>query len=340
MLKKHRLLIIFILTEIIIAFFGSNNSIKHNPDVASLLTGLFLIAIPLLYYLLTRKKQTEFTFWFVFYSIFKLTPYIFSMENNFFERLFQLKIYLNIAFLLFLIWKAVLFLKDFKNTAKQKENPELDAHSIITNSLKKSVRFQKLGKIIAFEICSFYYCFIKWQGDKKTKNDFSGYHNSGVSGLYFGLMLVSVFEAFGFHALLISRNKPLAILLLVLHVYLLINLVGHLKAIFFRTHLVLSQKIVLRYGLFETIEIPIHSILSINKFEGDYEKSPELLKCALLGKLEPHNISLELKNNQNFRLPFGITKNSKKVLFYIDNANDFINETRLKIKENQNLKNT
>ncbi|WPO79724.1 hypothetical protein [Flavobacterium sp. KACC 22761] len=261
------------------------------------------------------------------------------MGNNFFGKLFQWKIYLNIAFLLFLILKAFLFLKNFRKTAKQTENIEQDAHSIITNSLKKSVRFQKLGKVIAFEICSFYYCFIKWQGDKKTKNDFSGYYNSGVGGLYFGLMLVSVFEAFGFHALLISRNKTLAILFLVLHVYLLINLIGHLKAIFFRTHLVLSQKIVLRYGLFETTEIPMHSILSINKFEGDYEKSPDLVKYALLGKLEPHNISLELKNSQNFKLPFGITKNSKNVLFYIDNANDFINETRLKIEENQSLKN-
>ncbi len=197
MLKKYSSLIIFILTEIVIALFGFNNSIKQNPDLASLLTGLFLIVTPTLYYLMTRKKQTEFTFWFVFYSAFKITPYIFPMENNFFEKLFLLKIYLNIAFLLFLTWKAFLFLKNFKETAK--ENSEQDAHSIITNSLKKSVRFEKLGKMIAFEICSFYYCFIKWQGDKKTKNDFSGYYNSGVSGLYFGLMLVSVFEAFGFH---------------------------------------------------------------------------------------------------------------------------------------------
>ncbi|KAF2335726.1 hypothetical protein [Flavobacterium daemonense] len=193
--------------------------------------------------------------------------------------------------------------------------------------------------MIAFEVCSFYYCLLKWTKNEKTENSFSGHKENGITALYIGLMLVSVFEAIGFHMLLISRNKNLALLLLAFHTYLLINLIGQLKAIIYRNHTILSQKIVLRYGLFETIEIPIHSILSIDKFEGDYEKSPELLKCALLGKLEPHNISLELKDSQSFKLPFGITKNSKKVLFYIDNANDFIEETKLKIEEIQSLKN-
>ena len=110
--------------------------------------------------------------------------------------------------------------------------------------------------MISFEVCSFYYCFIKWNRNNNPENSFSGYKESGVSAVYIGLMLVSVFEAVGLHFLLITWNKTFSLLLLVLHVYILINLIGHLKAVFFRSHLVWSQKIIIRYGLFGSFNIP------------------------------------------------------------------------------------
>ena len=150
-------------------------------------------------------------------------------------------------------------------------------------------------------------------------------------------MLASVIEAVGVHSFLISRNKNMAIFFLILHVYLLINLIGNLKAIVFRKHLVTDQKLLIRYGLFDTVEIPINSISKINKFEGDYQKSTALVKFALLGKLEPHNISIELKNNISVNLPFGITKNPNHLLFYIDDANKFLAMVAAQIENKENL---
>ncbi|WP_194140367.1 hypothetical protein [Flavobacterium hungaricum] len=261
------------------------------------------------------------------------------MENNLFAKVFQLKIYINIVLLFFLIWKAFSFIRNFRQTIQQKNNIEQDEHFVITNSLKKSLRYERLGKMIAFEICSFYYCFLKWKNTDDTENSFSGNHQSGLTAIYLGLILVSIIEAVGFHAVLIARHRNLAFLFLVLHVYLVINLIGHLKAVWFRSHLILSEKIIFRYGLFETIEIPFNSIDSISKFEGDYEKSPELLKLALLGKLEPHNISLDLKNLMTIHLPFGITKNTAKIFLHVDDANGFIKIVMRKIGEEENLKN-
>jgi hypothetical protein len=338
MLKKYGALIIFIAIEFLIALISVNSFIKNDSDLRAVSTAFFLLIVPALYYLWARKKQTEFTFWFVFYTVFKVTPYIFSMENNFFEVLFQWKLYLNLSFLLFLIWKAFLFIRHFRKSIKQKDTIEQDDYSIISSSLKKAVKFKKLGKMIAFEVCSFYYCFFKWTGSKSSENNFSGYRESGVSAVYIGLMLVSVFEAVGLHVLLISWNRNVSILFLILHVYILINLTGHLKALFFRSHLALSQKIVIRYGLFDTLEIPLNSIVAINKFEGDYEKSNQLVKFALLGKLEPHNISVELKDNIHVNLPFGITKEPKRILFYVDNSSDFLKTAANNIEqENKKL---
>ena len=124
-------------------------------------------------------------------------------------------------------------------------------------------------------------------------------------------------------------------LLFINHVYLLINLIGHLKAIYFRTHLVLSQKIIIRYGLFDTLEIPFDSIKTIQKFEGDYDKSNDLVKFALLGKLEPHNISIEESIPVN--LPFGIRKQPKRILLYIDDVADFLKTVAGKIEESRDF---
>jgi hypothetical protein len=335
MIKKYSSIIIFGIIETTLALIGFYAVPKNNAILFSILTALFFIVTPAIYYLLSRKKQTEFTFWFVFYLAFKTTPYIFPMKENFFKIIFDWKIYLNISFLILLIWKVIRFMVNFRKTINQKDHESQDEYSLISNSLQQSVKFKKLGKMIAFEVCSFYYCFIKWTGIKSIDNQYSGYKNSGISAIYIGLMFVSIVEAIGMHVLLISWNKNVAILFLILHIYLLINLTGHLKAIIFRRHHIVSQKIIIRYGLFDTLEIAISSIEKINKFDGDYEKSRKLVKFALLGKLEPHNIYLELKNDMQVNLPFGIIKKPKIILFYIDNVNDFVKQVTDTIEEKE-----
>ena len=324
MVKKYNSLFIFGMIETMLLVIDFYFTPKNNPVFFSVLTALFFIVAPIIYYFLSRREQTEFTFWFVFYLAFKITPYLFPMKGNFFKIIFDWKIYFNIAFLLFLIWTVVHFILNFKRKIKHIDIDNQDDHSIISNSLQESFKFKKLNTIIAFEICSFYYCFIKWSGNKTSENQYSGYKNSGVSAIYIGLMLASIAEAVTVHMLLISRNKNIAIAFLILHIYLLINLTGHLKAIIFRKHLISSEKIVLRYGLFNSLEVPIRSIEKISKFEGDYEKSKELVKFALLSKLEPHNVAIECKNNISVSLPFGIVKNPKLLLLYVDDVDVFI----------------
>jgi hypothetical protein len=326
MVKKYNSLFIFGMIEITLLVIDFYFTPKNSPVLFSVLTALFFIVAPIIYYFLSRKKQTEFTFWFVFYLAFKTTPYLFPMQGNFFRILFDWKMYFNIALLVFLIWMAVRFILDFKKNIKQNNIENQDDYSILTNSLQNSIKFKKLGKIIAFEICSFYYCFVKWTGNRTSKNQYSGYKNSGVSAIYIGLMLASIAEAVTVHIILISRSKTATILFLILHIYLLINLTGQLKALIFRKHLITDDKIIIRYGLFNSLEIPINIIEKISKFEGDYEKSNELVKFALLGKLEPHNVAIECKNNIEVSLPFGIVKKPKSLLLYIDDVNKFISK--------------
>jgi hypothetical protein len=318
MIKKYRFQIVFTLIELVLALIGQVDFVENNPILLSIFTALFLVITPILYHFFTRKIQETLTFWFVFYAIFRITPIVFLMKGNIFESIFRWKIYLNIMFFVFLFLKIITLIRNFREEIKQRKNDEQDDYSLISNVLQKSIRFEKLGRGLAFEICSFYYCFIKWKGDSSGDNQFSGYKNSGVIGYYVAFIFLSFIEAGGLHLLLISWNKNAAIMFLFLHIYVLINVIGHLKALIFRKHFISSDKILIRYGLFDTLEIPVNLIAKISKFEGDYEKNENLVKFALLGKLEPHNIAIELKENIQVFLPFGIMRRPNRILFYLD----------------------
>ncbi|MEN2415344.1 hypothetical protein [Flavobacterium mesophilum] len=254
------------------------------------------------------------------------------MEDNFFEPAFRYKILFNILFLLYLTFKTREFIIDFRKNLSLKRAEENDDHSLISSALEELIKFKRLGKMIAFEACSFYYCFFKWKKNNNEKKYFTGYQNNGITALYLGLMFVSIAEAVTLHYLLISWNRIFAITFLTLHIYLLINLTGHLKAIFFRNHFISDEEIIIRYGLFNTLKIPIDLIEKINKFEGDYEKNNSLVKFALLGKLEPHNVSLKLKDKLEIDLPFGIKKKPINILLYIDNEMEFLKIVNSKIQ--------
>ncbi|MBC5837118.1 hypothetical protein [Flavobacterium muglaense] len=324
-IKKYLPLLLFIIVQIIIAGISLNGNFRNDYKYSSILTGLFLFLTPTVYHLLSKNTKTTFTYWFVFYLSIKISPFIFTTDNNFFKILFEYKIYLNIAFLIYLLYKTIVFIVELKKRLFQKNTETIDDFSIISNSLGQSIKFEKLGKLLTFEICSFYYCFIKWVKNKKNDNQFTTNNNSGITALYIGLMIASITEAFAIRSILISRNKTAAIVLLVLHLYILINLTGHLKAIHYRYHLVSAKTVVIRYGLFETLVIPIDTIASIKNFEGDYTKNKDLVKFALLGKLEPHNIAIELKEKRTVNLPFGISRQPTTILLYVDEIHDFIN---------------
>jgi hypothetical protein len=324
MIKKYRFQIVFILIELVLALISQVDFVKNNPTLLSIFTALFLVITPIKYHFFTRKIQGTLTFWFVFYSIFKITPLIFSMKGNIFESIFRWKIYLNILFFVFLFLKIITLIRNFREEIKQRKNDKQDDYSLISFVLQKSIRFEKLGRGLAFEICSFYYCFFKWKQPPANENLFFGYKNSGVIALFISLIFLSIVESTIFHIFLIPEHKIVALIFAFLHIYLLINLIGHLKAIVFRKHFISSDKILIRYGLFDTLEIPVDMIAKISKFEGDYEKNENLVKFALLGKLEPHNIAIELKENIQVFLPFGIIRKPNRILFYLDESNQIL----------------
>ena len=299
----------------------------ENKNYISILITLFFLFNPIIYYLLIRKRQADFSFWFIFYSTFKITPYIFPFAGTWFELFFSLKIYFNLLFLLYLIWQLVNFIRQFHLSINSQNSKFIDEYTYFSEYLQTNIKYKKFGQMISFEICSFYYALFKWRNNPESSKEFTGYKNSGVLSIYIGLMFVSVIEALGFHAILISRHKIIALVLLILHLYLLINLTGQIKAIIFRKHIILDQHLYICYGLFNTLKIPISTIIRTSKFESDYNKKDKnLLKIALLGKMEPHNILIELQENIIVHLPFGIVKKPKNILLYIDKHNDFISE--------------
>lgn len=330
MIKKYSPIAIFITIEIITVVLSLTNTTKSSPTITSLLIFFFIFVNPAIYYFWFLKKNKNFTFWFVIYSVFKVSPFLFKQKNTWFETLFIWKKYINAVLLLVLLWKAFFFIKKFLNHLKTESKKRDDDHTFLSEYLQVSIRFKKLSKMISFEVCAFYYALFKWKNKRTSDNFFTFYKNSGTISIYYGFILVSGAEAIGIHVMLYHKSKILSLLFIYLHIYILISIIGQIKAMLLRRHIIYEDKIVLCYGLFEAIEIKKNNIKSISKFEDDYVREKKLLKVALLGKMESHNVLIELESEITVHLPFGFVKSPKKILFYVDNIDVFINNIDIK----------
>ncbi|WP_300670084.1 hypothetical protein [Soonwooa sp.] len=325
-MKNYRSFIIYLLLEIATATFFLMTKDSINSLQTSVLITIFLFVNPFLFFVFSRNTQSNISFWYVLYLAFKITPLIFRTTGTWFDYLFKFKLIFNLAFLTFLIWRIFRFVKHFRNKMTTEKTNIIDEHSVISEYLQSNIKFRKISQMITFEICSFYYTFLKWKNTQTSTNSFSGYKNGGVIAVYLAFILISIIEGIGFHFLLFSKNKILGIAFLILHIYILVNLIGQIKAIIYRKHLISDDYIYIRYGLFNTLKIAVTEIQECSNYEGDYDKRDKnLLKMALLGKLEPHNVMLELNENIEAQLPFGITKRPKKLLLYVDDSPTFIN---------------
>ena len=335
MIKKYRPLIIFITIEILTVILSFFNIVNTNSILISILTLFFIVINPTIYYFLFLRNKSNFTFWFVFYSAFKIAPFIFIQKNNWFQIIFEWKKYINGVLLIILICKLFYFIKKFITQLKSKSNQSDDDYTFLSEYIQSSIRFKKLSKLISFEVCSFYYSILIWKNKRKLNNFFTTHKNSGAIAIYFGLILVSGAEALGLHIMLYHKNKILSMIFIYLHIYLLINISGQIKALFLRRHIVYDDRILLCYGLYEAININNINIKSISKFEGDFVRGKKIVKLALLGKMEPHNVFIELENEIVVNLPFGIVKSTKQLLFYVDYASEFIKN--IETNKNNNL---
>jgi hypothetical protein len=307
-------------------FLGLIILIKSNyyiSDFSVYVTIDFLFTIPLIYFLLIRKKEIpKFTVISVFVLATLMASYFIPNTDQ--QFLSYAKKYivplLEVGVVSFIIYKARLLFKTYKST-----NENLDFYDSIRIATAQ-VFPEKIAHFLSAEITVFYYLFFNWKKTKASEGLFS-YHKEGTyNGVFLGIILVVMIETFVLHFIIIKWSVIAAWILTILSVYTLLQFLALLKAIQRRPILFNKEKkeLILRFGFAGFAKVTIDNIENIEFNSKDIEDE-EIQYFSFLGKLSGHNTILHFKEKIVFESIYGIKKEAKALAFIIDDKQAFSN---------------
>jgi len=305
-----------------------------NPTPLSIgITVDLLLIVPFIYFLLIRKttipKTTILPFMLLGVIVCSL---ILPSENQYYLDLFKTWIFpivelVVISYIIYTINKSVKYYK-------QNKSKSIDFFTIIKNTCSEILP-QKLVIPVGTEIAVFYFAFVNWKKRKLNKNEFSYHKDSGTVPLLITIIFIIAIETAVIHILLKRWNATAAWILTFLSIYSAIQLLGFIKSMFKRPFLIENNKLHLRYGIMSETIINLQDIDRIELSSKDVDLNEKTQKLSILGSLESHNVILRLKQENVLIKLYGIKKNYKEILIYVDNNIDFKTKIETAIEKPQ-----
>ncbi len=295
----------------------------QNPDVlSSAITIDFLLVIPLVYFLLIRKRDipkitvlTSFVLGLVLLSYF--------LPNEHQSLLSNVKMYvlpfLELGILSLVIYKVIKLRKAYKEQHKTG-----DFYTTLKQATQE-VLPKKVAPILATEVSVIYYGFLKWKSRKLKENEFTYHKGSGLVSIIAGFTLVILIETVALHSIIVGWNVIVGWVITFLSAYTALQFYALAKAIIFRRHFIdlEEEKIHLKFGNFTDLEIPLHLIDRVEASSKDLPEDKSIAYFSPLGMLGGHNIILHLKEELQFAGIYGIKRKATSLAVYIDDKEKF-----------------
>ena len=304
----------------------------QNPTkLATAITIDLVLVIPLLYFLLIRKKTipkitviTSVVIGLVVASV------ILPAENQ--EILSLVKTYaipvIELVIVYLIITKSRKIIKNYK----LQNNGNLDFYEAMSLAVKEVVP-TKAASVLTTEIAVIYYCFISWRKRILQENEFS-YHNKSTSvSVILGFILVILIETFTLHHLLSKWSIIVAWILTFLSIYTCLQMVALLKSLSKRPIFIdeKNQQVILRYGIFSEAIIPFSNIKNVRLFEKDISEDKTVTVFSPLGRLEGVNMLIEIHQKSNFNGFYGFKKKYTSLVFFVDEKHQFVKKVQKNI---------
>jgi hypothetical protein len=272
----------------------------------------------------------------ILYFLVKIASY-FDFKND------NLNSFFNSPWLKFTILFYVFFRLFFSVkrvvTEYKKQNYNLDFYDKITLSLKNGLpNFSaKIQKTIAQEISMIYYSLFSYSfNPQKQKNEFTYHINNTSVSLYWVFILITLVEMGILHLILNNYHlKTMSIILLFINVYSTLFLLAHLNAMKKRFIIFFENSLKINNGLFISEIINYNEIDAILPYNDKIFEFNKVLKIGLIGKLEPNNVIIKLKNEKKFTIIYGLQKKSDFIAFYVDDLLGFEQELTLRLAANK-----
>ena len=331
----HHYFIVFGLPLLLLAFLiilVSSSVFQANPTGLSIgITLDFIITIPLVYFLLIRKKEIpEITVVSVFVLCVLVASAVLPMEHQY--LLTQIKTIaiplVELGVIAFVLIKARRIIGDFK----KKKNQKIDFFDALKITCSAALP-NRIGKILATEIAVVYYAF-NFLGKKEiAENEFTYFEKSGIKATVW-VFIMLIFVETGVTHLLVERwNSTVAWVLAFLSLYTCLQVFALLRSMDHRLISINKEErlLSLKYGFFNQTTIKIDEIeqVEINKRSLPEDKS--IVQFSPLGMLDTHNVIIRLKSEHVLNRIYGLEKKYTAIAIYVDEKEKFIEKINKKL---------
>lgn len=312
------------LTLLILLVLLPNSSLfsAHQSTLYNAITIDFIITIPILYFLLIRKRRiSNLTIGPFLILCVVLASYTIPPENQ--DLLNRAKTWLIIVIELSVITFVIIKVRKAINTHKKTAHKHHDFYSALVATCQ-SLFPKTISKLVANEIALLYYGCFNFKKTILKSNEFSNYKGSGILSTLSALILVVGIEMITVHFLTAKWSPLLAWILTGLTVYSALQLIGIIRSIPKRPITLHPNKLVLRFGILSETTIAYHSIKSIELANAsNVDKNKTTRTLSRLGELENSNIVIHLRSPQKLNCIYGKPKTFTKLLLFVDGNKSF-----------------
>lgn len=182
---------------------------------------------------------------------------------------------------------------------------------------------KRISHFMAAELSVPYYCFgMRKQRDLKAE-EFSYHKKSGTTTVLWAFLMIILVETFVMHLLLSLWSILAAWILTILSLYTCLQILGLIRSMVRRPIEIKDQYLWLKYGTFGDAKVDLSNIKALRVLAYN-ERTDNATPFSFLKDLEHPNVLLELEENVTLSLAFGLKKETKKVVFFVDEVAAFL----------------
>lgn len=302
----------------------------ENPDLFIGVTYDLVLLSPILYGLSIWKSKIPKTTVVPVFVLGLLVATLIIPENHQ-VHLTLLKTFVlpmvEITVLAFVIWNIV---KVRKLIRAEKSKTE-DYFELISLAIGKLTGESRLTRFLAMDISAIAYAFFIWKKPAPLQNEFTYNKNSGNVAIYAAIIIVLIIETIALHLWLHSFSVLLAWILTISSLYMVMQFIGHIKAMKRRLIKIGTDTIFIKNGLFVTTEIPLALLDKVYAKSFLKENEKEAFESInLLGELENFNVCLALKDTVSFKKFYGKESSTQNILLSVDEKDLFIKQLQIR----------
>jgi len=233
-------------------------------------------------------------------------------------------------FLLFVLFMLYKIIKNYKSID---DSEELEFIQKLRLALKPIITQEKILEILLQDISIIYYSLFLWFGKKeiKSKNAFTYHKTSGSKSFTIVIVVLSLVDIGIIHYLIQIWNDTVAWIVTLLNLYMILIFIASYKSMRLLPHELKDDYIIIRNGNTASVEFQLDNIESIKKAKEKefWEKIPKDVYYFVAPLDIPH-YEISLKNPVQMIGFYGRKKTISKVIFRLDQPNEFLEELNKK----------